>query len=86
MKLDIRAWALTAAILAAVCYIVRALVIALIPEAALAAMAVVFHVNSDIAVWQLSWGASIVAFVLWTVGMGLLAAAFAWLHNRLVRA
>jgi len=85
MKLDIRAWAITAPILTAVSYIVCALVVAVAPELALFLMAFLFHFHADIAVWQLSWGQSVVALVFWTVGMGLLAAVFAWLHNLVIR-
>ena len=86
MKLNIRAWAISAAVLTAVSYILCAILVAVAPNFALLIMGFLFHFHPDIEVWQLGWGASMVALILWTAGMGLLAAAFGWLHNRLLRA
>ena len=85
MKLNIRAFTGATAIVTAVLFTLCALLIALAPGAAYPAFSFLFHVDLTNLAYPMEWGGYFGGLVIWVLGMGLVAAAGAWLYNRLIR-
>ncbi len=85
MKLNIRAFTGATAIVTAVLFTLCALLIALAPGAAYAAFSFLFHVDLTNLAYPMGWSGYLGGLVIWVPGMGLVAAAGAWLYNLLNR-
>jgi 2TM family of unknown function (DUF5676) len=85
MKLDTRAFAIAAAIVSATLFLICALFVAVAPEATTNFAG---HLHADLSGFtrSLTWPNFFGGLVCWTLGTGLVAAALAWLYNRLLRA
>ncbi len=85
MKLNIAAFAGATAIVTAVLFTLCALFIALAPGTAYAFFSYLFHADLTGITYPMTWGVFLGGLVIWVLGMALVAAAGAWLYNRLIR-
>ena len=85
MKLNIAAFSGATAIVTIVLFTLCALFIALAPGAAYAFFSYLFHVDLSGSAYPMTWGVFLGGLVAWGGGMGLTAAALAWLYNGLTR-
>ena len=85
MKLDTRAFAIAAAIVAAVLFLICAFFVAVAPEATTNFAGHLIHADLSGIARSLTSGNFLGGLVCWTLGAGLVAGALAWLYNRLAR-
>lgn len=83
MKLDVRAFAVAAAVVAAALFLICALFVALAPEETTAFAGHLIHADLSGISRSLTWSNFFGGLVCWTVGTGFVGAALAWLYNRL---
>jgi 2TM family of unknown function (DUF5676) len=86
MKLDPRAFAIAAAIIAAALFLICALFVAVAPEATTNFAGHLIHADFSGITRSLTWGNFLGGLVCWTLGTGLVAAMLAGVYNRLARA
>jgi CDP-diglyceride synthetase len=86
MKLDTRAFAIAAAIIAAALFLICAFFVAVAPETTTKVAGHMIHANLSGITRSLTWGDFIGGLVCWTLGTGFVAAALAGVYNRLARA
>jgi hypothetical protein len=85
VKLDVRAFASAASVVAAAGSLLCALAIVAVPRQTWALFSVLFHADFSPIARDVGWGEIVAGVVVWGLG-GYLAAAFtAWLYNRLAR-
>ena len=85
MKLDTRAFAISAAIVAAALFLICAFFVAVAPRETTAFAEYLIHVDVSGIMRSLTWGSFFGGLISWTLGTGLVGAALAWLYNRLAR-
>jgi hypothetical protein len=86
MKLDVRAAAVAAGVVAALAYAICTAFCALLPESTVADLVVVFlHVDLSGLYRQISWGSFVAGLLGSGLGTAVVAGAAAWLYNRLAR-
>jgi hypothetical protein len=85
MKLDTRAFAIAAAIIAAALFVICAFFVAVAPEATTNFVGHLIHADLSGFTRSLTWGNFFGGLVCWTLGTGFVAAALAWVYNRLAR-
>lgn len=83
MMLNVKAFTGTVAILTAVSYVLCAVTVSIMPELRDLAIQFLIHVDVDFETVQLSFGLHVLSFVIWVVGMSILAWLFAVIYNRL---
>lgn len=84
MKLNTKAVAIAEAAVGGILFILCRLVFTLAPDTTLASSKYLFHTDwSGIAV-PVTWGGFFLGFVVFTVFMAVVGAAWAWLYNYLV--
>lgn len=83
MKLDVRAFAIAAAVIAAVLDAICAFFVAVAPEQTTAFFGYLTHLDLSVIPRSLSWGSFIVGLVAWALGAAIVFGAAAWLYNRL---
>ena len=86
MKLDTRAFAIAAAIVAAALFLICAFFVAVAPEATTRFAGHLIHLDLSGLSRSLTWGNFFGGLVCWTFGTGFVGAALAWFYNRLARA
>jgi hypothetical protein len=86
MKLDTRAFAIAAAIIAATLFLICAFFVAVAPEATTRFAGHLIHSDLSGITRSLTWGNFLGGLVCWTLGTGLVAAALARVYNRLAQA
>ena len=84
MKLDIRAFAIASALIAAILFVVCAFFVFIAPKETTVVAGQLIHADLSSIVRSLTWGNFFGGLIGWTVGTALVAAATAWLYNRLV--
>ena len=82
MKLDTRAFAIAAAIIAAALFLICAFFVAVAPEATTNFAGHLIHADLSGFTRSLTWGNFFGGLVCWTLGTGLVAAALAGVYNR----
>lgn len=86
MKLDVRAAALAAGSIAALVYALCTAFCVLVPESTVVYVTTVFfHIDVTGLYRQITWGSFIASLLGWGLGTAVVAAATAWLYNRLAR-
>ena len=85
MKLDTRAFAFAAAIVAAGLFLICGFSVAVAPEATTNFAGHLIHADLSGITRSLTWGNFLGGLVCWTVGIGVVGVALAWLYNRLAR-
>jgi hypothetical protein len=85
MKLDIRAFAIASAIVAAILFVVCAFFVAIAPKETTAVAGHLIHADLSGIMRSLTWGNFFGGLVGWTFGTAIVAGATAWLYNRLAR-
>lgn len=85
MKLDTRAFAIAAAIIAAALFLICAFFVAVAPEQTTNFAGHLIHLDLRGLTRSLTWGNFIGGLVCWTLGTGLVAAVAAGVYNRLAR-
>ena len=85
MKLDTRASAIAAAIIAAALFLICATFVAVAPEATTNFAGHLIHADLSGIVRPLTWGNFFGGLVCWTLGTGFVAAALAGGYNRFAR-
>lgn len=84
MKLNIKAVAIAEAVVGGILFILCRLMFTLAPDTTLASSKYLFHTDwSGIAV-PVTWGGFFLGFVVFTVFMAVVGAAWAWLYNYIV--
>jgi hypothetical protein len=86
MKLDTRAFAIAAAIIAAALFLICAFFVAVAPEQTTNFAGHLIHSDLSGITRSLTWGNFFGGLACWTLGTGLVAAALAGVYNRLARA
>ncbi len=82
MKLDIRAFGIAGGVAAAVVSVACALIVAVAPEFATNLFGNVVHLDLTSLARRVTWGNALGGVVFWGVGIGLVFAFGAWVHNR----
>jgi len=86
MKLDVRAAALAAGSIAALVYALCTAFCVLVPEPTVVYVTTVFlHIDVTGLYRPITWGSFVVSLLGWGLGTAVVAAATAWLYNRLAR-
>lgn len=85
MKLNIKAVAIAEAFVAGVLFVLCRLAFALAPEATLAALKYLTHIDWSSVVMPVNWGGFLSGLVLFTVFTAVVGAAWAWIYNLLAR-
>lgn len=85
MKLDLRAFAMASALMAAILFILCTFFVFIAPKETTAVAGHVIHADLSGIVRSLTWGNFFGGLLGWTVGTAIVAGATAWLYNRLVR-
>ena len=85
MKLDTRAFAIAAAVIAAALDAICAFFVAVAPNIHTAFFGYLIHSDLSVVPRSLTWGGFFIGLVRWTVGAAIVAGAVAWLYNRLAR-
>ncbi len=86
MKLDVRAAALAAGSIAALVYALCTAFCVLVPDPTVDYVTTVFlHIDVAGLYRPITWGSFIVSLLGWGLGTAVVAAATAWLYNRLAR-
>lgn len=85
MKLDIRAFAIASAIVAAVLFVLCAFFVAIAPKETTAIAGHLIHADLSGIMRSLTWGDFFGGLVCWTFGTAIVAGTVAWLYNRLIR-
>lgn len=85
MKLDTRAFAIAAAIVAAALFLICAFFVAVAPEQTTNFAGHLIHADLNGIMRSLTWGSFFGGLVCWTLGTGVVGAALAWVYNRLAR-
>lgn len=83
MRLDPRAFGLSAGLVAAILFILCALAVWVAPEATTAMFGTLIHADLTSITRALTLGSFVTGLVCWTAGTGLTFAAVAVLYNRL---
>ena len=83
MELDIRAFAIAAAIIAAALDTICAFFVAVAPSVPTTFFGYLIHSDLSVIPRSLTWGAFFIGLVEWTLGAAIVAGAAAWLYNRL---
>ena len=86
MKLDTRAFAIAAALIAAALFLICVFFVAVAPEATTRFAGHLIHSDLSGITRSLTWGNFLGGLVCWTLGTGLVAAAVAGVYNRLAHA
>ncbi len=82
MKLDSRAFGIAAGAAAAVVSAACALIVVVAPEFATNLFGNVVHLDLTSLARRVTWGNALGGVVFWGVGIGLVFAFGAWVHNR----
>jgi hypothetical protein len=82
MKVDIRALAIAAGVVAAVVSAACALIVAVAPEFATSLFSNVVHLDLTPLARKVTWGNAVGGLLFWGLGMGVVFAFGAWLYNR----
>ena len=85
MKLNIKAVATAEAVIAGALFVLCRLAFALAPEATLAALKYLTHIDWSGVAMPVNWGGFLSGLVLFTVFTAVLGAAWAWIYNLLAR-
>lgn len=85
MKLNIKAVAIAEAFVAGVLFVLCRLAFALAPEATLATLKYLTHIDWSSLVMPVNWGGFLSGLVLFTVFTAVVGAAWAWIYNLLAR-
>ena len=85
MKLNIKAVAIAEAVVAGALFVLCRLAFALAPEATLAALKYLTHIDWSSVVMPVNWGGFLSGLVLFTVFTVVVGAAWAWIYNLLAR-
>ncbi|MEW6127488.1 MAG: DUF5676 family membrane protein [Acidobacteriota bacterium] len=85
MKLDIRAFAIASALIAATLFVVCAFFVAIAPKETTAIAGHLIHADLSGIVRSLTWGNFFGGLAGWTLGTASVAGATAWLYNHLTR-
>lgn len=86
MKLDVRAAALAAGSISALVYALCTAFCVFVPESTVVYVTTVFfHIDVTGLYRQITWGSFIAGLLGWGLGTAIVAAATAWLYNRLAR-
>lgn len=85
MKLDTRAFATAAGIIAASLFLICAFFVAMAPEATTNFAGHLIHADLSGFTRTLTWGNFFGGLVCWTLGTGLVAAGVSLIYNRLAR-
>lgn len=83
MKLDVRAFAIAAAVIAAVLDAICAFFVAVAPDIPTAFFGYLIHSDLSVIPRSLTWGSYFVGLVEWALAAAIVAGAAAWLYNRL---
>jgi hypothetical protein len=85
MKLNIKAVAIAEAVVGGALFVLCRLAFALAPEATLAALKYLTHIDWSSVAMPVSWGGFLSGLVVFTVFMAVIGAAWAWIYNLLAR-
>lgn len=85
MKLNIRAVAIAEAAVAGILFILCRLIFTLAPNTTLATTKYLFHTDWSGIALPVTWGGFFLGFVVFTVFVAVVGAAWAWLYNYMVR-
>ena len=85
MKLDTRAFAIAASIIAAALFLICAFFVAVAPEATTRFAGHLIHVDLSGFTRTLSWGNFFGGLLCWTLGTALVTSALSLIYNRLAR-
>ena len=83
MKLNVRAFAIAAAVIAAAMDAICAFFVAVAPKQTTAFFGYLTHQDLSVIPRSLTWGSFCIGLVEWAVGAAIVAGAGAWLYNRL---
>ena len=82
MKLNIKAIAIAEAIVGGALFVLCRLAFVLAPDATLAALKYLTHIDWSTVTMPVSWGGFIVGLIVFTIFMALVGAVWAWIYNR----
>lgn len=85
MKLNIKAVAIAEAVVAGALLVLCRLAFALAPEATLAALKYLTHIDWSSVAMPVNWGGVLSGLVVFTVFTAVIGAAWAWIYNLLGR-
>jgi hypothetical protein len=85
MKLDTRAFAIAAAVVAAALFTICAFFVAVAPRETTNVLGYLIHVDLSGLSRSLTWGNYFISLVSWSLGTGIVFGGMAWLYNRLAR-
>lgn len=85
MKLDVRALALSEALVGAALFVVCAAFIALTPDTTAGATRYLFHIDLFGIARPVSWGGFLSGLVVFTLFMGVVGLVWGWFYNRFAR-
>lgn len=83
MKLNIRAFSIASAVIAAALFVICAFFVAVAPKETTAAAGYLIHADLSGMSRSLTWENFFGGLVGWSVGSAIVAGATAWLYNRL---
>lgn len=86
MKLDVRAFAIAAAITAAALFLICASFVVVMPKETTNLAGYLIHADLSGISRSLTWGNFFGGLACWTAGAGIVAGALSWLYNGLARA
>jgi hypothetical protein len=85
MKLNIKAVAIAEAVVAGALFVLCRLAFALAPEATLAALRYLTHIDWSSVAMPVDWGGFLSGLAVFTVFTAVIGAAWAWIYNLLAR-
>jgi 2TM family of unknown function (DUF5676) len=85
MKLNIKAIAIAEAIVAGTLFVLCRLAFALAPDATLAALKYLTHIDWSSVTMPVSWGGFLLGLVVFTILVAVVGAAWAWIYNLMVQ-
>lgn len=85
MKLNIKAVAIAEAVVAGVLFVLCRLAFALAPEATLAALKYLTHLDWSSVAMPVDWGGFLSGLAVFTVFTAVIGAAWAWIYNLVAR-
>lgn len=86
MKLNIKAVVIAEAVVGAVLFTLCRLAFALAPDATLATLKYLTHIDWSSVTMPVTWGGFLSGLVVFTVFMAVIGAAWAWIYNLMARA
>jgi hypothetical protein len=85
MKLNIKAVAIAEAVVAGALFVLCRLAFALAPEATLAGLKYLTHIDWSSVAMPVNWKGFLSGLVVFTLFTAVIGAAWAWIYNRLAR-